>query len=66
MLTCDRSMSTAAQIGGILGRHARRPLDLPRWLASLDSNGVDTLDVQRAHIELYARWSEEHGLARVE
>jgi integrase/recombinase XerD len=30
----------------------------------LDGNGVDILSVQRAHIELYARWSEEHGLAR--
>jgi len=39
-------------------------LDLRRWVIWLDGNGVGVLDVQRAHIELYARWSEEHGLAR--
>jgi integrase/recombinase XerD len=39
-------------------------LDLRQWVTWLDRNGVDILDVQRAHIELYARWSEEHGLAR--
>ena len=39
-------------------------LDLRQWVIWLDGNGVDILDVQRAHIELYARWSEEHGLAR--
>jgi hypothetical protein len=39
-------------------------LDLRQWVIWLDGNGVDILSVQRAHIELYARWSEEHGLAR--
>lgn len=39
-------------------------LDLRQWVIWLDGNGVDLLSVQRAHIELYARWSEEHGLAR--
>lgn len=39
-------------------------LDLRQWVTWLDGNGVDILRVQRAHIELYARWSEEHGLAR--
>lgn len=39
-------------------------LDLRQWANWLDGNGVDILSVQRAHIELYARWSEEHGLAR--
>ena len=39
-------------------------LDLRQWVIWLDGNGVGTLDAQRAHIELYARWSEEHGLAR--
>jgi integrase/recombinase XerD len=39
-------------------------LDLRQWATWLDGNGVDILSVQRAHIELYARWSEEHGLAR--
>jgi hypothetical protein len=39
-------------------------LDLRQWVTWLDGNGVDILSVQRAHIELYARWSEEHGLAR--
>jgi site-specific recombinase XerD len=39
-------------------------LDLRQWVTWLDGNGVDILGVQRAHIELYARWSEEHGLAR--
>jgi site-specific recombinase XerD len=39
-------------------------LDLRQWATWLDGNGVDVLSVQRAHIELYARWSEEHGLAR--
>lgn len=38
-------------------------LDLRQWVTWLDGNGVDILSVQRAHIELYARWSEEHGLA---
>lgn len=39
-------------------------LDLRQWATWLDGNGVNILSVQRAHIELYARWSEEHGLAR--
>ena len=39
-------------------------LDLRQWATWLDGNGVDILSVQRAHIELYARWSEDHGLAR--
>ena len=39
-------------------------LDLRQWATWLDGNGVDILSVRRAHIELYARWSEEHGLAR--
>ena len=39
-------------------------LDLRQWATWLNGNGVDILSVQRAHIELYARWSEEHGLAR--
>ena len=39
-------------------------LDLRQWVTWLDGNGVGILDAQRAHIELYARWSEEHGLAR--
>ena len=39
-------------------------LDLRQWVIWLDGNDVDILSVQRAHIELYARWSEEHGLAR--
>jgi hypothetical protein len=39
-------------------------LDLRQWATWLDGNGVDILSVQRAHIELYARWSEEHGPAR--
>lgn len=39
-------------------------LDLRQWATWLDGNGVDILSVQRAHIELYARWPEDHGLAR--
>ena len=39
-------------------------LDLRQWVIWLDGNGVGILHAQRAHIELYARWSEEHGLAR--
>ena len=39
-------------------------LDLRQWVIWLDGNGVDILSVQRAHIELYARWSDDHGLAR--
>lgn len=39
-------------------------LDLRQWVTWLDGNGVEILSVQRAHIELYARWSEERGLAR--
>jgi site-specific recombinase XerD len=39
-------------------------LDLRQWATWLNGNGVDILSVQRAHIELYARWSEENGLAR--
>ena len=39
-------------------------LDLRQWVTWLDTAGIGILDAQRAHIELYARWSEEHGLAR--
>jgi integrase/recombinase XerD len=51
----------AGYSGATLGAYQ---LDLRQWVAWLGGNGVDILDVQRAHIELYARWSEEHGLAR--
>ena len=38
--------------------------DLRLWVTWLDTRTVGVLDVQRAHIELFARESEEHGLAR--
>jgi site-specific recombinase XerD len=51
----------AGYSGGTLGAYR---LDLRQWVTWLDTSGIGVLDVQRAHIELYARWSEEHGLAR--
>lgn len=51
----------AGYSGGTLNSYR---LDLRQWVTWLDSRGVGVLDVQRAHIELYARWSEERGLAR--
>ena len=51
----------AGYSGATLGAYR---LDLRQWATWLGGNGVDILSVQRAHIELYARWSEGHGLAR--
>lgn len=39
-------------------------LDLRQWLGWIDSAGLDPFDVERAHIELYARWCESEGKAR--
>ena len=33
-------------------------LDLRQWLAWLDTFHTDVFAVERAHIELYARWAE--------
>ncbi len=38
--------------------------DLRLWVTWLDTRSVAVLEAQRAHIELFARESEEHGLAR--
>jgi site-specific recombinase XerD len=39
-------------------------LDLRQWLAWLDTFHTDVLAVERAHIELYARWAESQGKAK--
>ena len=36
-------------------------LDLRGWIAWLDTAGLDPFVVERAHIELYARWCESEG-----
>ena len=38
-------------------------LDLRQWVAWLDTGHIAVFDAERAHIELYARWSETQGLA---
>ena len=38
-------------------------LDLRPWVCWLDTAGVGVLSVERAHIELYARWCESEGKA---
>ncbi len=38
-------------------------LDLRQWITWLDSAGLGVFDVERAHIELYARWCESEGKA---
>ncbi len=38
-------------------------IDLTKFIAWLKSKGVAAFDAERAHIELYARWSETQGLA---
>lgn len=39
-------------------------LDLRQWLAWLDTFHTDVFAVERAHIELYARWAESEGKAK--
>ena len=39
-------------------------LDLRGWITWLDAAFLDPFVVERAHIELYARWSESEGKAR--
>ena len=39
-------------------------LDLRGWITWLDAAFLDPFAVERAHIELYARWSESEGKAR--
>ena len=39
-------------------------LDLRQWITWLDSFHTDVFAVERAHIELYARWAESEGKAR--
>ena len=39
-------------------------LDLRGWISWLDAAFVDPFVVERAHIELYARWCESEGKAR--
>ena len=39
-------------------------LDLRGWITWLDVAFLDPFAVERAHIELYARWSESEGKAR--
>lgn len=55
-------------IGGFLAGYSGATmtayhLDLRQWIAWLDQAHVAVLGVERAHIELYARWSETRGLA---
>jgi site-specific recombinase XerD len=38
-------------------------LDLRQWITWLDPAGLNVFDVERAHIELYARWCESEGKA---
>jgi site-specific recombinase XerD len=38
-------------------------IDLTKFIEWLDSKSVAAFDAERAHIELYARWSETQGLA---
>ena len=38
-------------------------LDLRQWCLGLDSAGLGVFQVERAHIELYARWCESEGKA---
>jgi site-specific recombinase XerD len=38
-------------------------VDLRKWVEWLDTAGIAVFDAERAHIELYARWSETQGLA---
>lgn len=38
-------------------------VDLKKWVEWLDSARIAVFDAERAHIELYARWSETRGLA---
>ena len=38
-------------------------IDLNKFVDWLESTGVAVFDAERAHIELYARWSETQGLA---
>ncbi len=38
-------------------------LDLRQWVGWLDSAGLGVFGVERAHIELYARWCESEGKA---
>ena len=38
-------------------------IDLTKFIDWLDSKSVAAFDAERAHIELYARWSETQGLA---
>lgn len=39
-------------------------LDLRGWIGWLDNAFLDPFEIERAHIELYARWSESQGKAR--
>ena len=39
-------------------------LDLRGWITWLDATFLDPFAVERAHIELYARWCESEGKAR--
>ena len=39
-------------------------LDLRQWITWLDSFHTDVFAVERAHIELYARWAESEGKAK--
>ena len=39
-------------------------LDLRGWISWLDTAFLDPFEIERAHIELYARWSESEGKAR--
>ena len=39
-------------------------LDLRQWLAWPDTFHTDVFAVERAHIEMYARWAESEGKAK--
>lgn len=38
-------------------------IDLTKFVDWLENRGIAPFDAERAHIELYARWSETQGLA---
>ena len=55
-------------VAGFLAGHSGQTMtsyriDLNKFIGWLDTAGVAVFDAERAHIELYARWSETQGLA---
>ncbi len=60
---------TKKAIAGFLAGYSGETLegyqtDLRQWIEWIDTAGLAPFDVERAHIELYARWCESEGKAR--